>query len=932
MNTLLLLFCTAILSLIVGACAAMARQRWHLAASAKTSLDQQLAHIADSPLAQVIDQHPWWCWHVESAHFTFSTRFEQRFIHLQQPPPLTNLYSFNYWVHPDHQTKFTTYIEQLFEGTEPKPIKLQLRINQDQYHWHELNAHCVFQDQQPTTLVATVVNVHDQLKLIQALQDSEAKFRAFFENSSDAIVLLKHGIFIDCNLAALHTYNCASANDLFGHRLDGFLPNQQPNGRDSIASLQQLMDKAQSMSYARGELYLQRHDGAIFPADLLLNRLVMAQDTLLLVVIRDISQRKQVESELTDTQRFLDNIIENIPLGVVVKNSHTRVINMINRHGCQMLGLNVEQAIGQTCAELLPPADAKSIDNHDEQVLKQQGLLEANETFYLGQETSAIYHSWRLPIYDNQRRCTHILCIYEDSTQRLQTLHELQQAKEAAETAAKAKANFLANMSHEIRTPMNGILGMSELLSETQLNSQQREFCQAMRNSAESLLVILNDILDISKIEAGKFSITRYAFDLIAMLDELAYITTRRCRRKGLEFYLALDPSLPAQLHADGSRIRQVLNNILDNAFKFTEQGAITLSLECMTRDDQQLETCIAIRDTGIGMSPEQHQRLFENFEQADASTARKYGGTGLGLAISKRLIEMMGGKIDVSSQPDHGSTFTIQLPMTFDEQAKSAHPDLSHYTCVLWLPDSPNRQQLARTLTHYGAKLVIADLETSLPDAAPEHLLLFIAEDWFNHWQRPASDAYAKLYLLTTQVDIGPDLVKRYRVNEALSLPIRLRALERCLQQHLSPSPEIQAQDNPGTELNEIPEAHILLVEDNPVNQKVATSMLKKFGLEISLASNGFQALDAIKAQHFDLILMDCQMPELDGYEATRQIRQLEHSADLPHMPIIALTANAMSGDKEKCLDAGMDAYLSKPLRLTELKQAIDHWLSQPA
>ena len=684
--------------------------------------------------------------------------------------------------------------------------------------------------------------------------------------------------------------------------------------------------------------------------------------------IRDISDLRKAEERLKAAYEFSQKLLETAATAIFTVDAECRVTT-VNKAFCDITGYSEGEVVGRscnvfhgaTCSNGCSLLDSES----EESILHQECGIQSKD----GRRLTIIRNAQL--IRDESERITGGIESFVDVTEQVEARHqaeenaatlktyteelvmkniELDRALAAAEEAARTKSQFLANMSHEIRTPMNGIIGMTGLLFDTDLNPEQREYANTVRTCADSLLSLINDILDFSKIEAGKLDIEILDFDLRTTVEDVIDILAPRAQAKDLEFTCMVDPEVPSLLRGDPGRLRQILVNLAGNALKFTEQGEVGVRAALERETDTRVTIRFTVNDTGIGIPEDRRDRLFRSFSQVDASTTRKYGGTGLGLAISKQLTDMMGGQIGVESREGQGSTFWFVLEL--EKQAGDAAPPEMPVSIrdkrVLAVDDNATNRAILRTqLTAWGCRVAeAADAEqtlTLLQEAAevdPFHLVLLDKQLPDRDGDRLGQEikdnprlSSLPLVMITSAGQRG-DAVQMKKIGFAayLTKPVKQSHLYDCLTTVLGhsakpeePSPRALVTRHTLAEARKR-KARILLAEDNVVNQKVALHVLQRLGYHADAVANGKEALEAVELIPYDLILMDCQMPEMDGFEATREIRRREGTAR--HTPIIALTAHVMKGDRDKCLESGMDEYLPKPIQPEELATVVQRWI----
>jgi PAS domain S-box-containing protein len=608
--------------------------------------------------------------------------------------------------------------------------------------------------------------------------------------------------------------------DISGFERDALM-GQRPrlhSGTDNTKHFySEVLGAVSNGSIWRGKLQGHNRQGHPFWVDATVVPLyndVLIQDRYMLMGT-DITQDQQNKAQLSEQLGLMEALLEAIPTAIYFKDSLGRY-SVINSAFEKLFGLSRPQVLGKTSLDIVPSLFAQSMVEKD-QSLQARGGVQVFETTYNNPQTGRVsdFRYSKALTTNEQGQITGIVGAIEDVTERNLNLHQLEEATRQAEAANRAKSNFLANMSHEIRTPMNGVIGMTELALELALDPAQRDYLSLAASSAQALMAVINDILDISKIEANRVDIESIDFSLSDVIQHSLKPVEAMARKKGLAFVLTQSPGLPDHVMGDPTRLRQVLLNLCDNAVKFTPAGHVAVHVGGAPVVGGGFDLTVAVSDTGIGIAPEQQSTVFEIFSQADASTTRQYGGSGLGLTISAKLAVLMGGGIALDSVSGQGSTFTLRLRLGM--------PQGVHHPAVM-----------------------LAPARTQATGVVP---------------QRPSA-------------------------------------------------------------------FQVMLVEDNPVNQILCGTILKKLGHTVALANHGREALDLFAQQPWDVILMDMQMPVMDGLEATRAIRALELPGQ--HTPIVAMTANAMETDRQLCLEAGMDDYLSKPFKFAHLQAILEKAVSR--
>ncbi len=828
----------------------------------------------------------------------------------------------------------------------------------------------------------------------EAIHDSEVRYRKLFESTGDAIMLLGEKGFLECNEATLQLFGCRTREEFISKHPSELSPPYQPDGTDSLTAANERIARAHRDGTARFEWMHRRHDGSDFMADVLLARVELQSGSILQAVVRDITQRKLVEQALRDAQEKLEQrvqertaalaaaneelqrevverrraekdlalerfllatLMEYAPDFIFFKDQQSRFIR-ISRALAHFYGLDdPADAIGKSDSDFYDAQRSRKYMEDEQEIMRTgRSVLdsEQDQTSPDGRITWQLTN--KVPLYNPEGEIIGTFGISRDITHRKEAEARLQAAMREAEAANRAKSEFLANMSHEIRTPMNAITGMTELVLDTPLTESQRDYLNMVRDSGEVLLTVINDILDFSKVEAGKLELERKAFEIREVFGDAMKSLGLRAHSKGLELVCQIRPSVPEWLIGDASRLRQVAVNLVGNAIKFTESGEVLLTVDCMEVKGGRAVLRCAVVDTGVGIAADKQTSIFNAFEQADNSTTRRYGGTGLGLAISSRLVHAMGGEIWVDSRIGHGSTFHFTVELDVSEKAPQRTRFRTRAVAggirVLVVDDNATNRMILEEMCrnwHMQSQSVssandaLQRLHAAHESRKPFDLVLTDAN-------MPDCDGFMLAAQIKNDKSLGSTLIMMLTsggrpgdIARCDELGIASYLLKPVKQSELFDAIALSLGITSAEDMAEMADAadrpvllqslRILLAEDSLVNQRLAVGLLEKFGHQVDVVPDGLAAVAAVESKAYDLVLMDVQMPELDGLEATKTIRTREQEGD-QHIPIVAMTAHAMKGDRERCLAAGMDDYVAKPIRAKDLFQAIKNVLPEAA
>ena len=832
-------------------------------------------------------------------------------------------------------------------------------------------------------LIESFVDISEQKRIQRAIEDSEQRTRELADSLPQIVFETDVvGKITFSNRRGLEVLQYTQEDLARGlNALDIFIPEDQERIQKNIIRIL----KGQILPDV--EYTARRKDGRTFPVIINAAPILRGGRAAgIRGIVVDISDIKRTETALRESEAMYRAIFEGTGTAMVIIEDDT-TISLVNTEFEKFTGLSREQIEGRrSWIEFTPPDELSRLMTYHDMRREDPDAVPRRYELKMRDGQGRIRHVFlSVALIPGT---THSIASLLDITERKQAEEGLKKAKEeaerinreleainrqleesieragimahAAESANRAKSEFLANMSHEIRTPMNGIIGFSTLLQETELDGEQREYAEAVKLSAENLLALINDILDFSKIEAGKLTIEPIPFDLRTTLEKLADLLVVRADEKGLSLIVRYLCGAERRVIGDPGRIRQVVTNLVSNSIKFTEKGHVIISVSCETKPDGLPSFHFSVEDTGIGIPDGKLEYIFEKFTQADASTTRRYGGTGLGLAISKQLVECMGGTIGVTSREGKGSTFWFTLPMTIDQEAAVTvveEADLSGVRLLIVDDREINRRTLEEQVAGWGMRYAscsssdeaIQMLLRGHEAADPFQIAIVAYHDEHSESEelgrKIKGDERLRKTVLIMIASIGKrgDAKRMQDVGFAAYLvkpvhqSILMDALATAWSATLKGQPlqlitrhslaEARAEKKPiEPEAATAMRVRVLVAEDNPVNQKLAIRMLEKCNLAADVAANGREVIEMLEKTAYDLIFMDCQMPEMDGYEATAAIRQAERESG-KHLAIVAMTANAMQGDREKCLSAGMDDYITKPIRREAIQEMLQKW-----
>jgi PAS domain S-box-containing protein len=801
-----------------------------------------------------------------------------------------------------------------------------------------------------------ITDISSLRRVQQELAASEERYRLLVESCPDAILLHRDGRIIFVNPAALALLGASRPEDLLGTPvLDRVDPAFRPVVLERVRTA-----LARPGPLPLIEEKLLRLDGGVVEAEVTGGSLVIGGSRVMQVVARDIGARKRTEQALRGSEARFRLLVENIPEKIFIKDRHCRWV-AANANFAQDVGCGVEDLLGKSDHDFFPAELADRFRAEDEQAMAR-GEIQRFEQHI----TRAGREGWELvvkvPVRNEQGEVVGLFASFADITElkraqfRLEaanrdlrmTTHKARELARESERANAAKREFLAHVSHEIRTPLNGVLGMIDLLLDGSLTEEQRRYARAVRVSGDTLLALIKNILDLSRIESGKLDLEIVEFDPHELIEDCAAMFATRAQDKGLSLASVVGPEVPTRLRGDPARLRQVLTNYLGNAVKFTRAGHVAIRVGVVSGSDDPLLVRFAVQDTGIGIPREKQDRLFAPFSQVDSSSSRLYGGTGLGLAIAKELAGLMGGQVGVNSAPDRGSEFwfTARLGRVAAETIAEAEPFAGRRVLVVE-PSPVEGEALLSLLACCQARSCVVATGPEALDVLAEanrggdpFRVALLAQEVAATDAAALARAIARepaltetRWILCRGLGAVAGLANAGEIDYVARIdkPVRRQELRRALlaahrgERRFGPGPEVGAAQAAEPAL---PHARILLAEDNLTNQEVAVGILGRLGLDVDAVADGQEAVQALATAEYDLVLMDVQMPGVNGYEAARRIRAAESRALDRRIPIIAMTAQALTDDRARCLEAGMDDYLAKPIDRRALLATLRKWL----
>jgi len=849
---------------------------------------------------------------------------------------------FTNFVHPDDRLSTYEQLLRVTEGYNLLSFETRFRCKDGSYKWTEWTA-TPFAHQQ--LIYAVGRDITERKKIQEELAESEGRYRILAENSTDLIS--RHspeGVFLYVSPACrlLLGYE---PEELLGRSVYGFF---HP---DDLLKVRLNLPKIKDLPESFTNVYRIRKKDGTFIWFESTSRTVRDKATQMVLevitVSRDISVRKAAEELLEQSERRLQQVIETVEEGITLSDEHGH-FEIFNSAMERLTGYTMAEAnrSGDFSRVLYPDRESRQRALDGLKLLLEEGKSVETESIIRTKSgdlktllaTTALLNVWNRRLF---------LSAYRDITERKRDEEELKKAKEQAEAATRAKSEFLAVMSHEIRTPMNSIIGMTDLLLESSLTEEQRDYVETIRTGGESLLTIINDILDFSKIESGKIELEESPCELKSCIEEVLDLLAPKAVEKGIDLLYWVDPQIPPYVMGDPLRLRQILINLAGNAVKFTDRGEVYIKANLSWRLGSNLVLQFSVKDTGIGIPSEKLDRLFKPFSQVDSSTTRRYGGTGLGLAICTRLVQLMGGKIWAESTEGMGSTFFFTLKSSVAPSdtdlpkvyLRGKTPELTgkrvlivddnttnllilRLQCEQWgmLPRTTSSPREALEWIGKGDPFDVAVFDMLMPEMDGVQLAREVRK------VRPSKTLPLILFTSTGKTPAEEPAIKDV-FSATLPKPVKRTEFFDLLVEAVSGKKPValKAKAQPAKATVQPSELKILVAEDNPINQKLLLRVLKQLGFSADMADNGVEVLKAMETSRYDLVFMDVHMPEMDGLEATRRIVNSTKSEDRPF--IVAVTADAMQGDRDKCIEAGMDDYISKPIRITDIQDVLDRW-----